>query len=767
MPLINARFFGNPGGKLPARIRLWTVLSLFSGFGVLLFLYAVQRKAFSDELLIYDAIWLDAWSLGFVLTLGFIWVSGLGWKSKAWLGILALSIFGVVEISVILDGTAFSSNAYWGDQKFRQAMILKFMTLGYPTDFYYKDLPVFYPPLLYLTFAAVTKILALPAFAAMKLGGMAIYLIGPIICYSLWRKLVSPVQAWLVVLFTFLTCSFPTPYQLSAPHAFVATVIFVPWWLRYVEGVGMPRPLLTDYLLGSLLGAVVATTYYYPFFVGATILVLRLLGIRGGDNFRWRNVVVVLGGSLLLSSWYWFPALWSVLDFGFDGAQGRWHHNDSTGVRLLYMAVSYEGILFLSGIVFSLVRIKKAVHRSLLLLLGSIIPLVMIGSVLGALDRPINLIKAREMVWVLTGPFIGLMAAGLLRRRTRSRLKWVVPVLAGIAMIVFVHQFNGYIKSKLVRTARTASIPSWHTDREEMAARAGSVFLSGQEELASFYPVYYFIALNEHYTNPASRMKARYDLLGILERLQDPYLFNLAMRTNRYDRVNYLMPRRTDSGYELTIGLSNYPNKWNTRTFSFDPGLLSNPSLFRPETGDNLFTVMEPDDVPGYPQEFWAGRTEDSLSTVMWLVLLRDHLIEAGRAQLTSYTGTDCSGWLRLLDEGEEVDLGDTIRVKDVRLLHEGDSVHMFFAVEATEPIKRGFRAALHLAGAEFHNFDFAVNPPTNTWTEWHTVVCRRTVPRVDSEFRLFFYFFDSFGALPGRVARDVRLADREGHSLP
>ena len=145
------------GGRLGAVVG--TVVFLL--FGAFLFQYSSATKIFSEKLLIYDTIWLDAWSLAFVLINVVLWLSRLSGRTKALLGVLILGIYGCVEIAVIFDGTPFSSYAYWGDQKFRQAMVLKFMELGYPVDFYYKGLAPFYPPVLYLVFAGIGKLLRL------------------------------------------------------------------------------------------------------------------------------------------------------------------------------------------------------------------------------------------------------------------------------------------------------------------------------------------------------------------------------------------------------------------------------------------------------------------------------------------------------------------------------------------------------------------------------------------------------------------------------
>ncbi|UCD18249.1 MAG: arabinofuranosyltransferase, partial [Candidatus Zixiibacteriota bacterium] len=175
-----------------------SAVSLLLLFAFYLFLYSLPGKRFSEELLITDMIWLDAWGLASYMVLVVVWAAKMHWRLKARLLVAIFSVYGFITVCLILDGTPFGMNAYWGDQKFRQAMILKLIEFFPPVDFYYRDLPPFYPPVYYFLLSLVGRVFSLEAFRMIKAGTMLIYLVGPFLLYLMWRRIVSPFQAALI-----------------------------------------------------------------------------------------------------------------------------------------------------------------------------------------------------------------------------------------------------------------------------------------------------------------------------------------------------------------------------------------------------------------------------------------------------------------------------------------------------------------------------------------------------------------------------------------
>jgi len=245
------------------------------------------------------------------------------------------------------------------------------------------------------------------------------------------------------------------------------------------------------------------------------------------------------------------------------------------------MVFSLPGLLFLASLVYALRRPQTNLNRGLLLITGTTTAYYLLGTFLGGFYSPVNLIKANEFAIILAGPFIGLSLAGLLRwSRLKPKMQYAVPVLALLLVAVFLHNFNVHAKSKIVRTARTTAVPTWNLDPGEMSKRKSSVFLTANEALYAFYPVYAFIANNEHYSHPASNFKDRYDFLNLLQENKEPYIFNLALRHNIFDPVDYFMPRDNKGRFVIPVSLSNYPNKFTSKQLTFDKSLVADTTLF-------------------------------------------------------------------------------------------------------------------------------------------------------------------------------------------
>ena len=225
---------GNSRKKV-SRLRLhslWVLtLFLYIVFAIFLFIYSHPAKVFSETQQIYDLIWLDAWIIAFFLAMVIFWNSRLSSNSKFILSIGCLSIFGVIVVALIFDGSPFGMNAYWGDQKFRIAMILKFINFGWFTDFYYKGLPSFYPPVYFFLLSLYAKIFSLDAYKMIKIGSMLTFLFGPILLYFFWKKIVSSYRAFFITVGGFLFCTTSIHFQLFSPHAYIANLFFIPWFI--------------------------------------------------------------------------------------------------------------------------------------------------------------------------------------------------------------------------------------------------------------------------------------------------------------------------------------------------------------------------------------------------------------------------------------------------------------------------------------------------------------------------------------------------------
>ncbi|UCC45703.1 MAG: arabinofuranosyltransferase [Candidatus Zixiibacteriota bacterium] len=743
------------------------VLALFLVFGFYLFVRSMPYQDFSEERYIYDLIWLDAWALCFFAVVIVIWLAFRTWRARAF-GILgAFSVFGWVAVALFYSGTPFGWNGYGGDQLFRIAMILKFAELGSIGDFYYKNLPAFYPPVYYWLLSVVSRVASFEAYEMMKWGNMAIYLLMPLPTYWLWRRLVSPCQALLASLFTFLFVSFEYPYVHSAPHAFLSNSLFIPWWIHFVEQVRVKKHHWLHYAIGGLIGGLLFMTYFFPFFIGGLLLLIRTVSGRYGRvlaasrDFRWSRAALMLASAAVFSVPFWLPVVWSMSSVGSDAAQQSWHHAGVTGIRLRFMDLSVPGLLFLAAVLYGAKRLHDPVRRGFLQLIGAVVLFLLIGSILGAVDRPVNLIKSREFVALLGGPLVGLSLAALLRWRSgERRSKWWTTALAGVILLIFLNGMIGVAKQQSVKNARTAQVPDWGVSEDTGDRWRGSVVLSGHPALYSFHPVHAFLFGNHHYSNPGAFFSDRFEFLRQLQQVPDVYSFYLALRYNRFDPVEYFMPVKRGEDLNIRVYLSNYPNRYDARDLTYPRALVQDTMLFIPEEGNDLYRLAD-HTAPRSDNFDFSGFTQhDSLIVLAQARNLGTYMSEAGRTSLLRYFGADFTAWRSLVDESDVAGNEGAIHLSLAESIVIGDSLHLLLEFKSARRTTRNLRVFAHVypndTAAVFDNRDFPLRRPSSDWSKGETELHHLVVSLSHRPGRLHLGLFDNQGRLDDGLWLDL-----------
>jgi hypothetical protein len=703
-------------------------------------------------------IWLDAWAVAFFLVVALLWNSGLRRNVKFILSIGCLSVFGMVAIALIFDGTPFGMNAYWGDQKFRIAMIQKFIHFGWFTDFYYRDLAPFYPPVYYFLLSLYARIFSVDAYKMLKVGGMLTFMFGPILLYFFWKKMVSSFQAFFITIAGFLFCTTTIHFQFFSPHAYPANLFFVPWWLYYVEQVKNPGADWRYYLFGGLIGGLIFMTYFYAFFIGLLLLVLRMVFLRSwpfikdANHFKAGRAFGILLSTAVFSVPYWLPLLMSVAALGVDRSRGGWHHIGSPGLHYQYLEFSLQGLLFVAAILYFVRRKHVPLNRGLLLIIIASVVLHLVASVFGAVGISLNLVKSEYFIGMIAGAYIGLFLAGLVRWEALKRKRMrVFLILSCFLTLFFLNSFINLARHPQAKTARTTIVPDWKTDPVEMKARTGSVFLCASIDFFSFHPVYTFIAINEHYSHPASRFKQRFFFLNLLQRFNDPYIFYLGLQYNKFDKVDYFMPWRKGNNYEIFVSISNYPNGTLLKTTTFKTSIVNDRNLFVKEKGDELYSLsLLPDDWPDRKYNFEGLDLHDSLRFITDTKMLRSQLDVGGKKYLDSYVDMGDADHEKTTYAEKRHTFAGLISIMDERIADTGDSVYFILTFLAEEDITEDYKVFLHLYDntGQFYNFDFIPDNPTGSWKKWNMVTCLRAVPKVSEKFKYTYGFFSGRGQL-------------------
>ena len=477
----------------------------------------------------------------------------------AW--IVALFLAG--GAAILLNANPFAPIGWALDQGYRTAYLTKFAHTGRLVDYAYRDVPAFYPPLWFWTLGRTAALLGVPAWQMLKVGTILAGVLVPVAGYLLWRPVLGPRRAAVVVVVTSLAFQ-----EWYVPHLWVAIAIFVPWWCSYVLGAGRDAPLRrSQVVVASLLGAVVLGTYWYVLVVGVVQLVVaavvarpaRRHGIALGPR-SWRDVGLVAAGTAILTAVYWVPMVVEFLTTpGARTMQNRFYGPGEVSFPLPFLSFTPVGVVCAFGLVSLAVLARRSlVARHLLGLLAGGYVLYALGYLGVLAGSPLDTVRVVGVLEYVPAAGAALGAAALWRA-ARQPGDHTAPgaapgplatladarVVAVVAVVVFAVAVGQTAVRDIpfLDAQRDATYPTAVVDgfRSATGGRfADSVVLTDDTALPAFLPVYVFQTNNAHYANPIADFPARARFLTRLAGESDPTAFAIALLHNRFDDVDWV-----------------------------------------------------------------------------------------------------------------------------------------------------------------------------------------------------------------------------------
>jgi galactan 5-O-arabinofuranosyltransferase len=493
---------------------------------------------------------------------------------------LLLGVASALSAAWLLRGSPFPLNGLGGDESFRAAAVARAATSWFPADFAYRGLPSFYPPLYFSALGRLVAVSGISTYEALKFGGIVVAGLVPLVTYALWRHLTRDVALALTI--AIASVAFHDWYE---PYAWIATVAFVPWWFTFVVRTRAPDDgtradesgrRTGRVVVGSLIGAAIAMTYYYPFFIAAlhlaaVVLLGYVLRRRGTPPLRvdaesW----MVLAGTVVVSTPYWVPLLVARLEHGaMTSLQNRFFEAWMIPVPLPFFELSLEGLVMLAGLVSLVVLARRdRVALGLLTLVGAAYAWIVVGYVAVLADAPVLAFRAVAVMEVALTAGAGLGMVHLVRARRLPRT-WVTAAggCVAVALVAVAAAGMPYVAEQQAARAPVALLA-----RYDAVTAGGSVdgaVLTTDSELLATRPVAVFNVWNAHYANPFSEFAARSRFVVRLASERDPAVLAAAMRHNRYDRIGAVVLDVRGSHLEYTDAQDAFPRGTRIRTVEF------------------------------------------------------------------------------------------------------------------------------------------------------------------------------------------------------
>ena len=493
-----------------------------------------------------DWIQLRIWIILSLFMAILIYYSTLRRSTKLWSWILTLSFYFVIFYALLYKGTDYGLNGHWGDNGNRMALIAKFREFSSIfQDWYFKDLPSFYPPLWLFLSGKFAWLFGVEGYKTIKLGYFVIYALYPPALFFVWSRIAPRRAAFAIAFVTIFLRDIHLDYVY---YEHITAAFFTPWWLYFVEDVKRKKDKgLRWYIIGAFLGAAIFLTYYYWFLLGLVSIVVRaLLRPMIGDKpylktSSIKHKTMVLSGVGLFSAIYWLPLLLSILRYGADSMQNKWFNAGYLNFNVPFFEFSLISLVFLAALIYMGARFRHRINANVSILLLSMVALLLIERFLNLNEISIQTRKLRELLPVFLSVPLGyclvLLYGFIKRRHTHRRSVFLLVTVVSIVYLTGDHaSITGHHMYKIAVDCR---VPANDLAAFESVDYGGKVFLTNRYIEAAYLPYFMFVCPNGATAHTAARYHQRIAFLRYLGRLDDPAQVAFLLKRNCFDEVDY------------------------------------------------------------------------------------------------------------------------------------------------------------------------------------------------------------------------------------
>ncbi|MBU8933841.1 MAG: arabinofuranosyltransferase [candidate division Zixibacteria bacterium] len=500
--------------------------------------------------LVMAKIWLML-SIASVVLLGYSDISR-NWKLWSWIG--TLSVYFVVTYALLYKGTDFGYGGQWGDNGNRLALVTKFRDFSSIfQDWYFKDLPSFYPPLWFYVSGKLAWLFDFEGYKTIKYGYFVIYALWPAALFICWKRVANSLVALVVVV---LTIFMKDLYFDFVYYEYIAASFFIPWWLYFVEDVKRVRNKdRLWYAAAGLSGALIFMTFYYWFFIGIMAVIIRPLVIlltRGKASFQSPGLGHMLAVAVIVavfSAVYWLPLLVSIIQHGAVSMQNRWFSFSYISFSNPYFAASLGSLINLIGLGYLGARNCNRAAAGMILLLLGILSLYLVERICNLNGLSIQTRKLTGLMSVFLAVPSGYGLVFLVRLINR-RIPSFGKILIAVGVLALLYIGNGHSEIRGDRNYQWG-INDFVREHELDVFRSvdykGSVFLTNRYVEAVYLPYYLFVCPNGATAHASAQYDQRIAFLKYLSTIDSEEQVALLLKQNRFDRIDYFFFPADDS----------------------------------------------------------------------------------------------------------------------------------------------------------------------------------------------------------------------------
>jgi len=537
----------------------------------------------------------EIWQLAYIKLLFYLFI-GLGifflFKFKKPIVLVSLiALFLGLTYFVIIQQSHLTWWGLEGDEIFVTSFLERVASGQFFTDFFYANLPPFYPPLYFWLVGGVGFLFKLNGIQAAQLGVTLVLFITPLLVYF-WQKRYwqnfkkENLEGWKLVLAPLLIFVVEDwSAIILKPYEFISAVLAVFWTTFLLQDLQLKNLNLKKLIFYGITGGLLFLTFYFWFFLILLAAVLFKLFSSSKTSYYFGNLALITLIIILLSLPFTLPLLLSYLSFGSENWQPAFFVPADLNLYLPFLQFSIFGLVSLIGLLTMIIYWQRPYVRALLILLISTY-LWQLISLITITFFSVPFEPAKPFLF-LSGAVLSISAAYGIGEFIGARIKQknVINGLAILGWIILATQLLGgsYLDDPKVQQQllimKQGPREEFMNLIEELKNIEGikdlTILSSGMSQLSAYLPLNNYISYNAHYSHPAANFSQRYYFISGLSKSVSADDFYQKIKNPPFEPIDALLLFKNVDKYPFYFWIDDYPLGGREETIEVPADLLN------------------------------------------------------------------------------------------------------------------------------------------------------------------------------------------------
>lgn len=514
----------------------------------------------------------EIWQLA-VIKLLFLTFIGLGilfyWKNKKPIFFIGLiSFFSAFSYLAIIWQAQVPWWGLVGDEIFVTAFLQKIAGGFFTSDFFYSDLPAFYPPLYFWVLGFFGFIFKLSGVLLSQIGVFVVLLITPFFVYFWQRKhFDTPLLLVLTPALIYIVADWQG--IILKPYEFISAVLVVLWSIFLFSDLVNKKIDRHKIIFYGVTGGLLFLTFYFWFFLTIIAAGIFKLLVKVQDKYYYGNLLLIGAIALFIALPFLAPLGLSYIFLGAENWQAAWFLPQDLNLYLPFFELSIFGLVSAIAIA-SLIYYRHDIYiKATFALLASVYIWQGI-SLFTILFWDVPFLPAKPFIF-FGGAVMSITAAYGIAKFVKEKIKSKEAkiILFVVGWVILATQLLGgnFINQTDVQSRMVAMKQGIRPEFVEVVNKLNSIpgiseatiLSSGVAELSAFVPLNYYISYNIHFSHPAANFSQRYYFVESLALAATPEDFYNRIKNAPETQIDALLLLKGEGFYPINFWLDNYP----------------------------------------------------------------------------------------------------------------------------------------------------------------------------------------------------------------